>query len=118
MGLNQHVGHRGFFRQVSGLFFGKVSSTVAFNTPVRAAKALCGTVWQLLYIRAKIGSTRASNHDGVEVPALWFLERGGRADEEHGDDDWRHDIDQMNGHDGVVPCFAALVTPSGWSRHR
>ena len=66
----------------------------------------------------EIGSTRASNHDGVEVPALWFLERGGRADEEHGDDDWRHDIGQMNGHDGVVPCFAALVTPSGWSRHR
>jgi hypothetical protein len=52
MGLNDHAGYRGFFRQVSGLFFGKVHSTGAFKTPVRAAKALCGTVWQLLYIRA------------------------------------------------------------------
>jgi hypothetical protein len=55
MSLNHHAGHRGFFRQVSGLFFGKVHSKVAFKTPVRAAKALCGTVWQLLYIRAKSG---------------------------------------------------------------
>jgi hypothetical protein len=50
--LNQQAGFRGFFRQVSGLFFGKVHSAVAFKIPVRAAKALCGTVWQLLYIRA------------------------------------------------------------------
>jgi hypothetical protein len=52
MSLNQHEGHRGFFRQVSGLFFGKVHSTAVCKTPVRAAKALCGTVWQLLYMRA------------------------------------------------------------------
>ena len=50
--LNHHAGPRGFFLQVSGIFFGKVHSTEAVKPPVRAAKALCGTVWQLLYIRA------------------------------------------------------------------
>src|SRR5215510_7099587 len=54
MSLNQHVGHRGFFWQVSGFFFGKVHSIVAVKTPGRAAQALCGTVWQLLYIRTKL----------------------------------------------------------------
>ena len=40
---------RGFFRQVSGLFFGKVRSTGAFQTPLKPTKAPGGTVWQLLY---------------------------------------------------------------------
>jgi|SoiMetStandDraft_2_1073263.scaffolds.fasta_scaffold702403_1 hypothetical protein len=59
MTLHQHAGHRGFFQQVSGLFFGKVHSTVAFKTHVRAAKVLCGTLSQLLYIRAKPMQTEA-----------------------------------------------------------
>ena len=55
MSLNRHAGHRGFSSQVSSVFFGKVRSTAALKTPVRTAKAACGTVWQLLYIRAKWG---------------------------------------------------------------
>jgi hypothetical protein len=66
----------------------------------------------------EIGGTRASDHDGVEVPALWFLECGCRDNEERGDDDWRQYISQVNVHGGVVPCCAAFFTPSGWSRHR
>ena len=41
-------------------------------------------------------------HDGVEVPALWFLERRGRGNEERGDDDRRHDIYQVDLHSCVV----------------
>jgi hypothetical protein len=52
MSLNRPTGPRGFFQQVSRLFFGKVRSTVGFETLVRAAKAPCGTVWQLRYIKA------------------------------------------------------------------
>ena len=52
MSLNQHAGYSGFFRQVAGLFCGKVHCIAVFKTFVRAAKALGGTVWQLLYMRA------------------------------------------------------------------
>ena len=55
MPLNKYVDHRGVFRQVSGPFFGKVGSAGAFKTPLRPIKAPGGTVWQLLYIRAKLG---------------------------------------------------------------
>ena len=61
---NAYAGHRGFLRQVSGLFFGTVRSTVASKTPVRAAKALCGIVWQLLSMRAN------TRHALVALPTL------------------------------------------------
>lgn len=53
----------------------------------------------------KIGSASARNHDGVEVPALWFLERRCRDDEESGNDDRRDDIDQVHLHGGMVPFW-------------
>src|SRR3989442_12484945 len=52
----------------------------------------------------EIGGASASDHDGIEVPALWLLERRGRANEERGDDDRRHDISQVHRHGGGVPC--------------
>ena len=54
MHCNQNADPSGFFLRVSGLFFGTVHSTAVFNTPGRAAKALCGTIGQLLYMRANI----------------------------------------------------------------
>ena len=41
----------------------------------------------------------------IEVPALWLLERRGRANEERGDDDRRHDISQVHRHGGGVPFW-------------
>jgi len=46
----------------------------------------------------EIGGARARNHDGVEVPALGFPERGCGDNEERGDDDRRHDIYQVDVH--------------------
>jgi len=44
----------------------------------------------------EIGGARACDHDGVEVASLWFLERRRRDNEQHGYDDRRHDISQVN----------------------
>jgi hypothetical protein len=52
----------------------------------------------------EIGGASAREHDGIEVPPLWFLERGCRADEERGDDDRRCDINRVDRHAWVVPC--------------
>src|SRR5438067_12641496 len=53
----------------------------------------------------EIGGASASDHDGVEVPALWLLERRGRDNEERGYDDRRQYISQVNLHCCVIPFY-------------
>src|SRR5207245_893282 len=61
----------------------------------------------------EIGGASASDHDGVEVSSLGFLERRGCDNEERGDDDWRQYLSQVNLHWCVIPfCnIACSVVP-------